>query len=333
MPDIITHYLFGIDVLKDININYKPIIEEYKVLYFVGCQGPDPFLYNHFTPFLKEKSGPKIGSLMHKEKTGDFIKAILKELKFKNKNSSDFKELFSYFAGFITHFALDSNAHPYIFHVTGVYDKNNSDTYKYRGKHKSFEMATDTILLKEKLNLESKNYKVHKKILIPETMPRSIVSAFEKTLYSVYGISNGGKLFDNSYKDIKRFWKYSSDPYGIKKKVAKLVDKTINKTGKTVYSTLSYYNCVIENIDYLNKNKNTWTHPCYEDEKYRLSFYDMMENGIKTSLNLLNKSIDYLNDKIDYKEIDKLFKNISYSTGKPWADKTPMKYFNCIICK
>lgn len=331
MPDIITHYLFGIDVLNMLNTKHKTIIKNNINLYYLGCQGPDPFLFNHFTPILNKKNGPYVGDLLHRKKTGDFLKFIINRLNKLSKNTIEFNELFSYFIGFITHYVLDSNTHPYIYHFTGIYDKDNPKTYKYRGKHKRFEIAIDTILLKEKLNLDSKYFKIHNEILKLNTISEHILNLFNNALDSIYGIRNGGNLFNNSYNDSKLVFKFFFDPYGIKKKFAKIIDKTINKTSETVYSSLSYYNSVIEGIDYLNENRNEWNHPSYKDEKYNFSFYDLIEISKNKSLTLINTSIDFIYNKTEHKIIDKLFINISYDTGKPCSDRTPMRYFNCII--
>ena len=70
MPDIITHYIFGLDTVKNLKHSsiYK-IIKENRNLFFIGLQGPDPMYYHH----LHGKNNKSfIASRMHTEKTGDF---------------------------------------------------------------------------------------------------------------------------------------------------------------------------------------------------------------------------------------------------------------------
>ena len=47
MPDIITHYIFGLDTAH--NIKQSPVykvLKEYKDLFLIGLQGPDPPYYH-----------------------------------------------------------------------------------------------------------------------------------------------------------------------------------------------------------------------------------------------------------------------------------------------
>lgn len=332
MPDIITHYIFGMDLLGRLdNSVFKSHIENNKALFFIGNQGPDPFLYHDFISIKGKNLGAKTGNLLHEKKTGVFFIKCLNYIKNTKHDDDDYKKVFSFITGFICHFALDKNAHPYICYKTGNYNRNASDTYKYRGNHKKLETAIDTILLKEKLNLDSRYFKINEKILSLNKIPDSILNLFDIALKELYNIDNGYELFKSSYKDFKNAFSILYDPNGIKKIIFYMLDKTVNKKGKNVFSNLSYYKNTSKNIDYMNKNKSTWLHPCDKNEKYNLSFYELYETALNDAIYLIQNTIKYLNDNLEEHKLKDIFKDISYSTGKSTKLECDMKYFDIIF--
>lgn len=107
MPAFYTHAKFGEKVLATLDAELQEAVNKYPELYFIGLQGPDILFYyrgyksNHVT---------KTGFGQHDKKGKVFFEpAIDAARKSKNPEAS-----FSYLAGFICHFTLDSQCHPYI---------------------------------------------------------------------------------------------------------------------------------------------------------------------------------------------------------------------------
>lgn len=331
MPDIITHHIFGNEIISKLKQDIKEKIKNKFELFHIGCQGPDPFLYNYISSINGKKIGRELGDRLHEIKCGDFIINFLKHLKKINRDSPAFNELLSYISGFVCHYSLDKTTHPYIYYVTGIYDKNNPETFNYRGNHKRLEIAMDTVLLYEMYNIHSRKYKITDNILKLKTIPNSILSIYDKLLNDMYDIKSGGEIFLNSYRDMRRIVNISYDPFGIKKFLANIIDKTINKYGSTAYSTLSYYKSCNKEIDYLNKNKKYWYHPCNDNEKYNFNFYELMNNASNTALIFIEIIFNYLNDLVSETDLYNIFKNESYNTGKENVKYKDIKYFNVIF--
>ncbi|MDF2594356.1 MAG: hypothetical protein K0R69_697 [Clostridia bacterium] len=324
MPDIITHYLFGLDASQGIKQSplYK-IIKENKNMFLIGLQGPDLMYYNTVP---KKDSKAYIGFKMHTDKTGDFLMSSLSYLKRYDTNSAEFNEALSYLSGFICHYILDSMAHPYIFYLGGRYDET-ADTIKYKTLHKKIELAIDYLLLEQKFGLKAHQFKVHHHILKNLSLPYSILSMYDEALFLIYGINNGGNIFKKSYKDARSYFMLTYDMLGAKKAFAGAAAPLLPKQLSLLKSSFSYHNCVNPGIDYMNDNKKVWQHPV-TGNLYIFSFNDILRNAIKKSSLLLQAAFDFSTSKISSSEFKELLPNISYLTGLPTSDTRPMKYIS-----
>ncbi len=119
MPGFATHYLFGVKNLQQLKRSAAceilfHSIDSYKTVFQLGLQGPDVFFY-HLASQVK-KGRP--GSVTHKTWTGDFLKSLIQvpELFWKQDECSIAQ---AYAAGFIGHYILDTQMHPYVYYKTG----------------------------------------------------------------------------------------------------------------------------------------------------------------------------------------------------------------------
>ena len=114
MPAFFTHYAFCVKnyrSLKDSSL--KKMIKEHKNAYALGAIGPDIFFYYMPDCRLKDKSP---GSLMHEKHTQLFFENILKRAEIMPKKKQ--KIAYAYIAGFIGHYELDVNCHPFVYEET-----------------------------------------------------------------------------------------------------------------------------------------------------------------------------------------------------------------------
>ena len=328
MPDIITHILFGCDMLDKLDRSkWKNTIENNKNLFLLGCQGPDIFYYNDFLPWIKNKRGPKIGGLMHEKKTGDFFVEGIKYLKDNCKKDSEL--LFVYLAGFMCHFALDINAHPYVFYFTGEYDEDRVETHKYKGFHKRLEQAIDVILLKEKRGMEAYKYPVFKKIDVGTSLPDIIINFYDYIFKELFDLNLNGDIANDSYKDKKKVFKILYDPIGYKKKLLGILDLFFN--GKIDYKDMIYPRKIDSTLDYMNKNHVKWVHPCDKNEEFNYSFYDLYDIALNQGYYMIKTFICFLEDTISEYDMKKAYPNLSYTTGKETDKPCVQKYFSPIF--
>ncbi|MGL5347267.1 MAG: zinc dependent phospholipase C family protein [Peptostreptococcaceae bacterium] len=324
MPDIITHYLFGLDTTNNIKSSplYK-IIKEQRSLFFVGLQGPDPMYYH--APY-KKNNFTEVAKLMHTENTRDFLAACLSYSK-NLIDTPEFEPCMSYISGLLCHYVLDSMCHPYIFYIGGRYIKGDDTTRKYLGLHKKIELAIDALLLEEKFNLKADVFKINKHILKQSTIPPIILDMYEEVLFNIYAIPDGANIFKQSYSDFRNYFKITFDRIGAKKIFAQSLSPMLSREVSSLVNTFSYHNCVDEFSNYLNTSKEVWLHPV-TGNVYTFSFKDLIHNALKRSSFLLLQSYAFTQSEISSDELLGCIPNVSYLTGLSLEDTRPMTYFS-----
>lgn len=134
MPTTYAHYTFGKEVLKELNEELRVLIKNNIDLYNIGLHGPDILFY--YKP-LKANRVNKLGNEIHKINADIFFEYAREKILF----CDDFNKAFAYIAGFICHFMLDSQCHPYIRQKENEISHNEIET--------EFDRA---IMLKDNLN-------------------------------------------------------------------------------------------------------------------------------------------------------------------------------------
>ncbi len=329
MPDICAHLLCGHDVINSLESqNWKRVLNERIKIFNLGCQGPDIFFYNDFWPWRKKKRGPEIGIMMHLKKTGDFFIESFKYLKKRVNDYNDYLTLFTYLSGFICHFALDRNAHPFIHYQSGVHDKNKPETFKYSIYHKKLELIIDTILLKERKNLYTYKYPVHREVYL-QKVPKILINFYKYILKKLYKPKIEIDFIEDSFKDFAKAFKIIHDPYGFKKVLLNIIDLLTDKSIE--YSSLIYPRYIDEKKDYLNRKHNLWNHPCAKEEIHYESFDDIYKKAIEESKQMIEGAIRYIDGQIKEEELKDFFPNISYSTGKHVDEDCKLIYYDPIF--
>lgn len=328
MPDIITHYLFGLDTSKHIHSSpLYPIIKSNRALYFLGLQGPDPMYYHDA---YKKTNFHYVGKIMHQEKTADFLISALGFAKQYADTPEVYEPLMSYVSGLICHYVLDSMTHPYIFYLSGRYIPDIPESHVFKGLHKKIEVTIDALLLKAKFGLDAHKFKVHQHILKLSKLPPCIHMFYDHVLFNVYAISNGGDIFEASYKSFKKYYGLTYDPVGLKKGFAASIAALLPGDLNAYANSFSYFQCDDDEFtDYLNKNKAVWLHPV-TGTVYTFSFDDLIHNAHKISSKLLLTGYAYTQGELSLEELTEALPNVSYLTGLPWQDTRPMTNFKPI---
>ena len=107
MPTTYAHYTFGSKVLKELNDELRESISKNIELFNIGLHGPDILFY--YKP-LKSNKVNKLGNEIHKLNANIFFENAKEIISSYDDSSKDF----AYIAGFICHYMLDSQCHPYI---------------------------------------------------------------------------------------------------------------------------------------------------------------------------------------------------------------------------
>lgn len=112
MPAIYAHDRFGAQVSQQINNDLKQIIQKHYTQYQIGLQGPDIFFF--YKPYSKNKVN-QYGYHLHEVSAYPFFRHAVKVVQEKGRDSREY----AYLLGFLCHFILDSECHPYVEEMIG----------------------------------------------------------------------------------------------------------------------------------------------------------------------------------------------------------------------
>lgn len=110
MPALYAHNRFGGDVIRQLDNELQMILKKYYTQFRIGMQGPDPFFF--YRPIIHTHVSKCAGD-MHDEEAKAFFEKAVRVIEEKGRNSREY----AYILGFICHFALDSECHPYVEHM------------------------------------------------------------------------------------------------------------------------------------------------------------------------------------------------------------------------
>lgn len=324
MAGTVTHAYFANDVYNKLNNNTKKIINNNVENMKTYGQGHDIF-YFYFSlnlkygKFIRDK-----GKFFHRNDTKLFFINMVKYINENNlENNSD---VMSFLYGYICHYSLDYITHPYIVHKSGRFKKNDKSTYKFNSKHSDIESYIDCYMIYKNENIKPGKFKIHK-FCFNNKYNEDLKKLIDYTFFETYHIKNVSKYFFRSIKLMKiLYWLMRYDPYGIKMKIYRLIDRVSGKKAKRFYP-ISYAFKLNNNEYYLNTQKREWCHPRYNNEISNDSFEDLYNKAIDKSLELINAVNKVIFNKEDIKYLDNYFLNLSFLSGKDCNDKMRNKYF------
>ncbi|MUK90058.1 hypothetical protein GMD78_16930 [Ornithinibacillus sp. L9] len=302
MPNIWTHMLFCEDVVDSIGKNPFPTYEHYMNL---GAQGPDPFFYYNFWPWIKEDHIQDIGLLLHQRHCGAFLMDLITSAK------SSIPEVQAYVFGFVTHHILDRNTHPYI-HYRAGYEGN---------KHQKLEVCIDTLMMEKDKNIKTWKVPVYKEINVGPSLHEDIIELLHETIKKHYPMVEEETTYyiEKSYRDMKLALRILSDPFGWK-----------NALLASLISSYSH-RPIKDNVDYLNKDRTTWYHPA-TNQPCTKSFIDLYEQGRIEAIEIGSTILKYWKDEnVTETHLRELIGDISYDTGKPLNLNLENKYCDPIV--
>ncbi|MCD7842453.1 MAG: zinc dependent phospholipase C family protein [Lachnospiraceae bacterium] len=107
MPAIYAHDRFGTDVRNHMNDSLNALTSRFNAAYREGLQGPDIFFFYH--PWCRNHV-QRYGTHLHEAGAAPFFRHALSVIRKYGRDSSQY----AYLLGYICHFTLDSECHPYI---------------------------------------------------------------------------------------------------------------------------------------------------------------------------------------------------------------------------
>lgn len=294
MPDPVVHASFGREVLSSLPAEIRDTIR------------PDPYTFALFGPdvwFLyKPLKHLARGRAMHTTKTGSFLMALLRQA----AASSAREEMFSYLAGFLCHYALDSTTHPYIISRTAL-------EHVFPRSHMSLEHALDVVQFRRD-GYENEKHPVtehyYPRLHLPETLRPDLDAVFEE----VYGWKNCWSALNHSCRRYRLCYRALENPQGLAARIAR-------RTKRDVLCSLAYSESQFHSLDPENTEHRPWKHPFDHELSFTESFPELREKARQFALQLIEASyrlVRYGEGSVE--SISELIGNNSYLSGLPADD-------------
>ncbi|MHB8064287.1 MAG: zinc dependent phospholipase C family protein [Ruminiclostridium sp.] len=331
MPNFVTHYLCGVEAVKNIaSEKCRELIRKHQNVFNLGTQGPDILFYYGIWPWSGKVNSPGIGHDMHVSKVNlvfkGFIDYILKQ------NDYIKNILTVYFMGYLCHNCMDSIGHPYIFYKSGFKTASDPNENLYICYHRRFETAIDVLLCK--LLLNKKVYEIgHDKLMEISLNEQNIISEmYESVINSVYNTNVPKKKIRQALKDMIFVEKVFKDPHGIKKKAVASLDHLIY--GFPLFSSIIFPLKLTDGLDYLNLKNTEWCMPFDRNLKSKLSFLELFKEAHKRTQRFCDVAFSAIfsdNSSIPYSL--KLFGNDSFTSGIDCDIPAEFRYHDIIFKK
>ena len=215
MPAATTHFEFAKDVYKTLDDSLKEKITNLP-LFYLGSHGPDLFFFSHFSAL--PNSLKKNGNYMHSYNVKETITFMKDYVSMQNM-------LYSYYAGFICHYALDSNEHPLINKHAEMYHERYKSSVSIA--HITSEAEIDCTILKERSSTIN-DYDVYKFMRVTDIDKKALATMYKQLFKEVYNWDIKEKDIIEAINGISKITKYLSPNSTKKYKFVTTVEDTFH---------------------------------------------------------------------------------------------------------
>ncbi len=267
MPDPVVHVSFGREVLASLPEEVRDTIR------------PEPYAFALFGPdvwFLHKPVGrhESRGRRMHTTKPGLFLMSLLRRA----GTSACPAEMFSYLAGFMCHYALDSTTHPYVIWLT-------AEEHVFPRSHMSLEHALDAVVMRRDGVWGSKhpvtdNY--FPRLRLPDCMRADLDAVYE----SVYGWTNCWEDMNRACRRYRGCFRMMEHPRGLAARLTRL-------TKIPVLQSLMYSESFFHDRDPENEEHRIWRHPFDPTLVSDESFPDLREKARQFAVRIITAAYRY----------------------------------------
>lgn len=282
MPNIATHGLLAQDVLDNAPFqSLADIIAHYPKAYFLGSNGPDLLFYYHALPWQDQKSSARlvtIGNRMHAQKIDDFYRVAIKVVKATQDNRLK-NAMIAFLAGHLTHWSLDTIAHPYIFYKTGPI------TGATKCWHARFESNIDTLMVKQIKGFSLSKFNIPQLVDVDHLTRQAVSILYPAILKEIFDEDVSQSDIIECIASFYKIVKLLNDPFTLKFPLVQF--------GESLAGLRWSFSChmvtgVCDNKhDILNLNHTRWTHPCDASKTSTESFIDLYAGAHERAVGVL----------------------------------------------
>ncbi len=328
MPGLITHYLCAEACLHQIeDATVQDVLRKYQSLYNVGAQGPDIFFY--YVPCLYRRSMRELGNTLHKTKVGAFFSALIAFVD-EIEETQHKDAALAYLSGYITHYALDAHAHPYIYYKSGFKTpEGKGSRVRHSVNHRQFETNIDVLMLQLITGHKPSEKKISELVHVKFKEAEIVANLLSNALHNTYGVSLSHKQVFNAFYSMYALNRVLQSPKGRRKRILTFMEGVAIK--EHVLSSLVHDDTISDGIDYLNLKKGTWHFPWEKDTAHTHGFTDMFQHATSDASAMILGLFNYMNGGMTREALLALIGNRSLATGMDADLALDFKYHDSVF--
>lgn len=286
MPAVISHYLFGEQVLAAYNYERYLSFDEHNA-FMLGNQGPDPLYYLFTTRHMS--SVHLLGTRMHRENVDHEIDVMRSYVN--SMGPKDREVARAYFDGFICHFMLDSVTHPLIYsqvrEITsaGVPGLDGSASSEVHGL---IEADLDSMMLWRLKGVDITRFRPHQKILWANgDVLRLVDRILRYVAASVYHVSMNSDTYQTSIRNMRLVRRALWSPLGVKSSLLGAGERLFRE--HSLVQAMSNRPEIHETCAFSNDEHAPWKVPS-TGETQTASFGDLFEQALERAVAAIDAS-------------------------------------------
>lgn len=277
MPAFATHEIFGEEGYWNLSSEeLSQAVANHRNVFHIGCQGPDLFFYN---PFMAGGIWEKnLGIRMHETKVNQFFRAYMEAL-LQLKQSWELETGISYFLGFLSHYSLDAEMHPYIYSKAGYVVGQKGSGARTLSAHQRLEAVVDRQLLMVKRDCMPSAYYPEKKIKISRQELGVIARLLSFSLKQVYHIGVKPENVKASYWCMRTVMRQVYDHSGKRRDKVRQFESAVYR--HPLISNMIVSDNLEDEQDAMNQSREVWQHPWEQDKSFDRDIWEMYDDALE----------------------------------------------------
>lgn len=248
----------------DFNYNHEAVL--------IGTQGPDIFFFHHLLNRLKAKS--KVGTSLHRAKPAEIIEAFADYCKI--SNNIDIAK--SYMYGFILHYALDRNCHPFVYSLQERITNKNKALH-HSSIHNEIESAMDTYMLNKRMSIKNPtDFDGASKLTDDTNVLKEISNVLSFIVPQVTGLNLDENDTIRAVEDSRKFQRLFRDSSGNFKSFCNITETALSPIiSNFKISSLIKPKDLEKAKKYGNIKNKVWKSPYDKNHSSQMSFEDLFD--------------------------------------------------------
>ncbi|MEI6874900.1 MAG: hypothetical protein WCL50_07195, partial [Spirochaetota bacterium] len=254
-----------------------------------AAQGLDFFFHNSMTaPY-----STSFGKLLHDEGYGRLVSHMATLVASSGASASSGPG--TYVLAFMTHAILDRVTHPYIVHHSGWVDPARPGTAAYYQCHAYFERVIDVLVLRQRKGTDIGDYDFFSHVDLGPSPPEAIVGLLAESVALSYpGLASASltrESLGSAYRDSMWYWEMTNPP-GLATLRDRLPAGFLEPSRR--FLALVHPRTPDDRLDYLNYERQEWTHPWDAGVVSRATFMELYEEALERAVPALRAIAAYI---------------------------------------